>query len=430
MADGTIEQDVATWRGALAMALADVDRLGGLSQIEAVCCTGQYPTLTILDIAGDPLRPAITWMDPRTQSGQNDDSGSSSWRGFEAQARWLARNESSTFVKAAAIVTTWELAQFWLTGVIRASGRGGPGDPSPELRHLTPLAVKTGSLIGATTRAATALGIPPGLPVYAGASDAEMTCLGAGLVAPGIAVDIGGTSGGFGLCWDRPLAIPELACVPAPVPGLHYIGAGTAAAGRAVEWFASDVLGAAERVPDLFEEALRLRPGAGGLIFLPYLAGERAPIWDPLARGGFVGLTLAHRAPHLVRAIVEGGAFALRHSADVLAAHGARATELRLVGGAARLPLPARIKASVLDLPVVIPAIADAALLGAAMTAAIGAKIHHDIQAAVAAMFRRGELIQSDPAEARRYDELYAIYRRLYPMLAETFHELGALARA
>jgi len=132
----------------------------------------------------------------------------------------------------------------------------------------------------------------------------------------GDAMDPGGSAGGFGVYWDVPLHVPGSFSTIAPLPGLYSVGGAMAATGRALDWYRLDVLGGAASTERLIEEAGTIAPGADGVVFLPYLAGERSPLWDPSARGAFVGLALGHGRAHLTRAILEASAFAIRHVAE------------------------------------------------------------------------------------------------------------------
>ena len=164
-------------------------------------------------------------------------------------------------------------------------------------------------------------------------------------------MDPGGSAGGFGVYWDRPLVVPGSFSTIAPLPGLYSVGGAMAATGRAVDWFRVDVLGGGPRRPTtLIEEAAAIPPGADGVVFLPYLAGERSPLWDPTARGAFVGLTLDHGRGHLTRAILEASAFAIRHVAEPILAAGADVRAMRVCGGPARSETWNQIKADVTGL--------------------------------------------------------------------------------
>jgi xylulokinase len=176
----------------------------------------------------------------------------------------------------------------------------------------------------------------------------------------------------------------------------------------------------------LMAEAALVPPGAGGLLFLPYLAGERAPLNDDAARGAFVGLTLAHGRAELARAVLEGAAFAIRSVAEPLADAGASMRELRLAGRRTPGDAWARIKADVLGVPVAIPSMGESAVLGAAILAAAGVGAVADLEGGVVAMTSVATRMEPDPDAHARYDELYAVYRDLWPAIAPTVHALGA----
>jgi xylulokinase len=160
-------------------------------------------------------------------------------------------------------------------------------------------------------------------------------------------------------------------------------------------------------------------------VFLPYLAGERAPVFDERARGAFVGLTLAHGRAELARAVLEGAAFALRHVAQPLIHAGAPLGELRLAGRRSPDDIWARIKADVLGVPVAIPAIESTAVLGAAILAAAGTGLHGDLETAVAEMTAVDRRIEPDRSLGAVYDTRFEVYRSLYPALAPAMHALG-----
>jgi xylulokinase len=190
-----------------------------------------------------------------------------------------------------------------------------------------------------------------------------------------------------------------------------------AALGATVDWVRAVVLGDGASPDALFERAARVPPGADGLVLLPYLAGERAPVFDEDARGVLFGLTLAHGPDHLARAALEAAAFAMRDVAEPLAEAGAPVRELRLAGRAAPGDVWARIKADVLGVPAVIPAVGETAVMGAAILAATGVGAFETLEAAVQAMPSVARRIEPDPAAHARYADRFAVYRSLYPAL-------------
>jgi sugar (pentulose or hexulose) kinase len=191
------------------------------------------------------------------------------------------------------------------------------------LPERLPAYSRSGETVGTLTEAAAdALGLTVGLPVVGGIVDAFASYLGAGLLEPGDAYDPGGSAGGFGVYWDRPVDVPGGYVTSAPLAGRFSVGAAMATTGRALDWYRDNILGDTVTTATLLTEAEATPPGAEGLVFLPYLAGERSPIWDPEARGVLAGLSLGHGRGHVARAIIEAAALAIRHVAAPMLAAG------------------------------------------------------------------------------------------------------------
>jgi xylulokinase len=268
-----------------------------------------------------------------------------------------------------------------------------------------------------TQTAADALGLRPGIPVAGGTNDAFASYLGAGLLEPGDAYDPGGSAGGFGVYWDAPVDVPGAFVTPAPIEGLYSVGAAMAATGRALDWFRDSIAGGGLSTEWLLEEAGATAPGADGVVFLPYLAGERSPIWDPGATGAFVGLTLAHGRGHLVRAILEASALAIRHVAEPMLAAGVRVDAMRVCGGPARSETWNQIKADVTGFPVLVPAVLETAVLGSAMLGSVAIGVCPDVPSAVRSMTRIERRLEPRPENRATYDERFRVYKGLYPAL-------------
>ena len=227
----------------------------------------------------------------------------------------------------------------------------------------------------------------------------------------------------------RRSAIPGTWVAPAPLPGRWMVGGAMTATGKALDWFVEQVAGGVDSA-SLIRAAATIEPGAQGLLFLPYLAGERSPIWDPQARGAFVGLTLGHHAPHLARSIMEGAAFALRHVATPILAAGLRIDELRVTGGTASNDAWNQVKADVLRVTVAVPEVIDAALLGAGIIAAVGVGWYPDKVAAIRRMVRIDHRCEPNPAHRATYDALFDAYVGLWPAIAPTVHRLASLEKS
>ena len=210
----------------------------------------------------------------------------------------------------------------------------------------------------------------------------------------------------------------------APLAGRYSVGAAMAATGRALDWYRDDVLGGTISTDALLAEAAATPPGADGLVFLPYLAGERSPIWDPEARGVLAGLTLGHGRGHIARAIVEASALAIRHVAAPMLAAGVRVTAMRVCGGPARSTFWNGVKADVTGFPVLVPEVLETAVLGSAILAAVGTGVYPDLPAAIKAMTRISTRIEPRPELAPVYDRLYEAYIGLYPATAPVLRPL------
>jgi xylulokinase len=423
---GRAEQDATVWwdaaRGAMRAAIGRARVAAPDVTVVAACVGGQGPSVVAVDAEGLPLARAATWMDRRSEPHRR------------ALAERVGTDVSpySTVPKAMLIgerhpglagrvrwwLQAWDHIAYRMTGSAVASSFEGAATFPADLARAAgldettlPRQIRMGE-VGGRLRADVArdLGLAPGIPVAGGVNDSTATILGAGIVRSGLAIDYGGTSGGLGLAWGSPVAPPGTVAWPGPARGTWICGGALAAGGRSFMWLLETFgIGADEALA----AAARVAPGADGLVFLPYLAGERTPLWDERARGVLHGLRAEHRREHVARAVLEGVAFALRHIADVLRAGGAEVRELRVSGGQARGALWNRIKADVLGVPVSVPAVLDGALLGYAMLAAIAAGKATDAVAAADVFVRIRERIEPDGSTAAVYAERYAAYRAL-----------------
>jgi xylulokinase len=321
---------------------------------------------------------------------------------------------------------------------------------SPNLCYSEPLAGRMGldlakmpavaacsEVVGeVTAEAAAATGLAAGTPVVAGMCDGTAAALEAGLTEVGDAVEMTGQSTVVSICADAPYLGRELISLVHAIPGRYLAVGALVATGGALRWF-RDQLGEPERLAaqaqgiDPFEllsaEAAGSPAGANRLLFLPYMFGERSPIWDTDARGVFFGLSLASTKADMVRAILEGTAFGLRHNLEAAAAAGFRARTLACVGGGARSAVWNQIKADVLRMPIRLPVAATGAPLGDALAAGVGTGVYASFADAVARISRIQREFRPDAALTERYDCLYRVYTGLYPALQASFRELAAV---
>lgn len=442
-ATGRAEQDPEAWWAGLGSAVAEAlaaARAATGRDIEpaGICVCGHGPSLVAVDAAGRAVRPSITWLDSRSKAERAELEAATGLRGWALgvlpAARWLERNEPEMAARTSWYLNSWEALAFRLTGraatTVVPGSTGLPRDAVAScgirMDRLAP-DVQTGTSLGELTAdAARHLGLPIGTPVVAGLVDAFASFHGARMLAPGDAIDVGGAAGGFGVYADRPIEVFGGFTTPAPMPGLFSVGGAMAATGAALDWFGSGILDGTTSIDDLIAEAAAIPAGAGGLVFLPYLAGERSPLWDPSARGAFAGLTLAHGRGHMTRAILEAAALAIRHVAEPMLALGIEVRAMRACGGPARSDTWNQVKADVTGFTVEVPRVRETAAMGAGIVAAVGVGAHPDLPAAIRAMTEIERSFAPDPDRHRTYDGVYDSYRSLHPAISPVLRRLDA----
>jgi xylulokinase len=435
-ATGRAEQDPDAWWGALTAAVR-VLTASGQAEVLAVAADGHGPSLVAVDDAGRPTRPSIIWQDTRAAAEQEQlaaTTGLDGWAlaGLPA-ALWIERNEPATAAATRWYLATWDFLALRMTGVAATSLV--EGQPFPDATTLAesgippgrvPPAALAGAKIGDLTQdAASHLGLRAGTPVIGGVVDAWASFHGAGMTQAGDAIDVGGAGGGFGVYWHERLAVRGSYVTIAPLPGLFSVGGAMAATGRAIDWFRESIVGGSESIEALLEEAAATPPGAEGAVFLPYLAGERSPLWDPTARGAWVGLTLNHGRGHLARAILEASALAIRHVAKPILAAGIEVGDMRVCGGPARSETWNQIKADVTGFRVALPAVPETAVVGSAALAATGIGAYADVAAAIRGMTRIGRHLDPRPEHRELYDATYDAYTKLHPAIGPIVRTLS-----
>lgn len=463
---GWAEQDPDDWWRALCRLLPQLFRTRPAADVAGLAVSCQAPTPVAVDGTGRPLAPAQLWMDRRA----------------ETQCAWLAEQvggEAIAAINGGRIDSYYQAPKLlWLRdaapdiyaaahvflqpngylvhklcGRFSVDAAHGPltlyfdsaagtwsgallermGLDEAKLPPLHPCAEVVGEV---STAAAAATGLAAGTPVLAGAVDGAAAGLEAGLVAAGDAVEMSGQSSVLLVASDCPYHGRKLIPLGHAAPGRWLVVGAMVASGGALRWV-RDQLGGEERRAaaatgrdpfDLLTElAAASPPGANRLIFLPYLYGERSPIWDSRARGVFFGLSQATTKADMVRAVLEGTAYGLRHNVESAAAGGFPLARLACVGGGTRSALWNQIKADVLQQTLTVPAAATGAPFGDAVLAAVGVELHKDFATAVAAMCAAGEVYTPNAELAPLYDAGYALYCRLYPALRESYQQLAEL---
>jgi len=249
-------------------------------------------------------------------------------------------------------------------------------------------------------------------------------------------VEMTGTSTVVIIPNDRGLTEPALIALPHALPGVHLLLGAMVSSGGCLRWFRdqfgqAEIQSATESGGDSYDlltrQAEKIEPGSGGIIFLPYMMGERSPLWHSNARGVFFGLSLATPRAAMVRAILEGTAFALRHNVETAARAGAEVREMRSVGGCSRSDLWNQIKADVLGLPVLLPRTSVGSPFGAAIVAGMGAGVFANVRESLQEMVHLERRFEPDAANHERYTKSYRVYRDIYVHLKCDFDRLAAI---
>jgi xylulokinase len=410
----------------------------------------------LLDMEGEVVRPAILWNDQRTEAECDEIrrrvgkerfisiTGNDALTGFTApKLLWVATHEPDNWSRVRSVVLPKDYVRYRLTGEMAVDVAGGSGTAlfdlaertwSPEILgaldldpSLFPATFEGPQVTGRVTpEAAEATGLQPHTPVVAGGGDQSANAVGVGAVSPGVVALSLGTSGVVFATTDGPAIETEgrVHSFCHAVPGKwHMMGVMLSAAGS-LRWL-RDSVAPDKSFDQLTTEAANVPPGADGLLFLPYLTGERTPYPDPHARGAFIGLTVRHHLGHLVRAVLEGVAFGLRDGLDLMTAAGTPPpTQIRASGGGIRSPLWRQILADVLEARIATAGTDEGAAYGAAILAEVGAGWFPTVGEACEAMVEIRDAEEPSTA-AGTYREAHQKYTGLYPALKATFESMA-----
>lgn len=448
------ESDARGWIAGLAEAVARLAEAGarlaeadarldvaGAGVIDAVVVSGNGPTLVPVDGAGAPLAPALTWMDRRGAEEAriiSEKSGAPIDPSFYLpKAFWFFRNRPQVYEKARYFFPCPEYIAFLLTG-IPATFLPAPQFTryiwEPSLvdalgmdRDKFPPFIPSGKVLGAVSAAgAAASGIPAGTPVVAAGPDFIVSLLGTATVFPGRACVRSGTSEGINLCSRTPVRDSRLLCLGHIAQGLWNVSGMISTSGKALEWFKNAAGKARTSYESVFTEMERSIPGANRLLFLPYLAGERAPLWDPNARGAFIGLTLNHGAADMLRAVAEAVGYAIRDVVEVMEETGLSVQDLRITGRPSQSALWNQMKADITGRRILVPETRDSDLAGDVCLALRALGDYATLAEASEATVKIGAVFEPDAKRAPLYDEMFGLYRESYVGLKAVFEKLSA----
>jgi xylulokinase len=453
------EQDPREWWTAtvnsITQALASANASG--DDVAAIGLTGQMHGLVLLEDKGEVLRPAILWNDQRCGAECDEIrtrisraklvqvTGNDALTGFTApKILWVETHEPEIYRRTRHVLLPKDYIRYKLTGTLAMDKADGSGTMLFDLGKRTwsseildalnispdwlPQTFEGHEITGEVTREASGLtGLSPGTPVVAGGGDQSAQAVGTGVVRPGtIAVTLG-TSGVVFAATESALIEPEgrlHAFCHAVAGRWHLMGVMLSAAGS-LQWY-RDKLACDRSFSELVDEAAQVPAGSEGLIFLPYLSGERTPHPDPFARGAWIGLTTRHGKAHLTRSILEGVAFGIKDMFCLMRDAGLGSIdEIRVSGGGAKSSLWRQILADTLGADLVTVNTTEGAAFGAALLAGVGAGVWSDVDAACAETVAISDRVTPNETNIRIYDSLYEEYKRLYPTLKPTFHALS-----
>jgi len=453
------EQHPDTWwqssRAAISSAM-EAARLGNDAiELLGAGLTGQMHSAVFLNSAGQVIRPAPLWSDARTapqcreiteklgESGLRDTVGNLALEGFTApKILWLRQAEPRNYARLKHVMLAKDYVRYRLTGEIATDPSDAAGTLLFDVRQrrwstevakaleipvdLLPEVMGSTDVSGIVGHgAAEDLGIPANTPIMGGAADNAAGAVGSGVVEVGRVLSSIGTSGTLLAPIDRVRVDDRMRlhtfchCVP----DMWYLMGVMLSAGNSLRWLRNILLpsGNDDAYAILTSEAATVPPGAEGLLFLPYLTGERTPHNDPSARGVFSGLHLGHTRADLVRAVMEGVCFAMRDSLELVRELHGPVPEIRAIGGGSKSDLWLQLQADIYGVPVVTVGPGSGPAYGAAALAAVGTGAFESILEATDAWLHVERTIEPDPARVRAYDDIYGAFKELYPALKSTF---------
>ena len=458
---GWSEQDPAEWEAALFSAIrsvlagAAVDARFDPVEIAGIGLSAGAHIPVLTDASGRVIRPAIMWNDQRgaaeaavlhERAGERIVAASlnrvnPTWT--LAMLAWMRAHEPEAVARCKRLYLAKDYLRSRLTGswetdfsdVIGAlMGDDATRDWSPELcaligwdmATLPPVKSPLSVVGGVTPEAAAATGLKAGTPVVCGANDTTTELFGVGGNSPGIGAVKLATAAVLFLATRGPCVHPPVSCYPHVIEGMYYAATGTNSCASAHRWL-RDAMFAQGGFAEMDELAGSVPPGAEGLLFHPYLQGERAPYWDPLLRGDFIGLTIAHTRAHFARALYEGIAFSIRDLLEAARALGLEFGAIRLLGGGARSATWRQIIADVTGLAIERTESGDASF-GAALLAGIGTGVFASPEDATGRCVRLAGRELPDRENHARYSEFFMIYKAAQAALAPLSHRLYDLS--
>jgi xylulokinase len=426
-------------------------------QVAGIGLTGQMHGSVFLDSSDEVIRPALLWNDQRTHRQCEEItrkvgeerlisiSGNPALTGFQApKILWLREEEPDNFGRVSRVLLPKDYVRLRLTGEYATDASDAAGTLLLDMRardwsgeildHLEiphewmPEVYEGPESTGALRKSvAEELGLPQGIHVAAGGGDNAAAAVGTGIVGRGLVNSSVGTSGVLFVHAGEfdPDPSGRLHAFCHAVPGAYHLMGVTLSAGGSLSWWRETLGGDYD---ELVEAASDVRPGSEGLLFLPYLSGERTPHLDPKARGTFFGLTARHGVEHMTRAVMEGVIFSLRDSLEIMRGLDVPVEDVRATGGGARSDLWRQLQADIYGTPIRRTVADEGPAYGAALLAGAASGTYADVHEAVSVVKLREEITDPDTDRANIYEEHYEIYRSLYSATSTAMSRLTDLA--
>ena len=451
---GWVEQDPEDWWRSFCEAVSQARAAIGPCKISGVLISSQAPTLICVDENGIPLRNALIWMDRRAQSQADkiakefpDISQKTGNRAdpyyVAAKIKWLIENEAHNYQKSKYFLQIPGYLNFKLTGKFTldsahasllqlrsADNRswatdvmkfvGVTGDKFPEIGLSSQLCGE----VGVNNQS----GIEAGTPVFFGTVDGCSAAVETGVIDSGVVAEMTGTSTVLIMPTTENIFNDVFVSIDHAIADRQLRLGAMVASGASVAWLAGSILKEQSSIEELTQEAKSVPAGSEGLIFLPYMMGERSPIWNTNARGVFFGLSLSTTPAMMFRAVLEGTAFALAHNVELARKSGIEIDEIRSIGGGSKSDLWNQIKADVLGIPIAILKDSSGAAVGDAYLAGLGTGQIGDLREIIKANIKIDNRYSPDAKKNSYYQERYQRFRGLYESLKPEFDNSAASA--
>lgn len=468
---GWAEQDPQDWWEAVIETIGSVIRSSGVnpSDIKGVGLSGQMHGMVLLNKAGKVLRSSIIWCDQRTQKecdqiteliGKErliEITANPALTGFTAsKVMWVKNNQPEVFKQIDKVLLPKDYIRYRLTGVFASEVSDASGTQFldvPKRRWSEEVLNKLGFSLDwmpkvyesheisgtISAEAADLTGLKQGTPVAGGGGDQAAGAVGNGIIQPGVISSTIGTSGVVFASMDQvsmdPLGRTQTFCHA--IPNTWHVMGVTQAAGLSLQWLRTNFGGMERELANFMgidpyvlmdKEAERAKPGCEGLIYLPYLMGERAPHLDPNARGVFFGLTAKHGRCEMIRSVMEGVVYSLRDCLEIIRDLKVPISEVRASGGGGRSPLWRQIQADVFQTPIAVINSKEGPALGAALLAGVGAGVYKDVKEACEKAIQVVKVQDPIQENIPIYDKYYKVYTDLYPALKDSYRKVMEIA--